>query len=1108
MTTGFHFCKHGSSFTSLQNLFLNLHFPHLDQSLLHLAPDVNVKIQAIPVMAMLNNLLILCQLLPLVSTINTVFFPCDTDVNTTTVDCHDRPLRRVPFIKSTTVVSLNLGRTRIRQVGQHALSGVPNLHTLKIMGNCQPGRLRAEEDHSCKMVIHYYAFKSLLKLQFLNLSGNSLTSIPWLPESLRVLDLQKNRIFNIVHPLYTPHLRELFLNKNCFYANPCNQSFTISERVFRELPELINLTLGYNNFTAIPKGLPPSLVGLDLRENTITEVLEGAFANLTNLKYLNLEWNCQRCDHAARPCFPCPQNLPLRLHPNSLYAENSSITFISLRGNSLKTFPEGLFQPLKKLKGLDLSDNLLAYAIRNGTFFSELKGLTWISLIYNYEPLKTFPELRLSPHIGNMSGLQGLLLSGNFFHTLSGESLKVVSKLQNLTKLELRMNFINTCNLTSLKQSPSLINIDLSQNMLNFLPYCSSPSEIAAQESCRSQNSFTHNFPDPPLMLIDREATSGGDTWESNQSNRLDLLEDNESQFKSLYDFKIIFCKGKLTFDLSQNDILSINKKVFVGMEDAVCLDLSFNYMSQALKGGLFSSMKKIVFLNLSFNRLDFYYNGALSELKSTLRVLDVSNNEFHFKMRGMGHRFEFLQNLTNLEVLSLANNGIGMRIDQRLISSSLKYLYFYGNHLDIMWDSDNNKYTHFFQNLTNLTYLDISNNDLKAITPEVLCNLPGSMETLRISNNFLKYFPWQNVSAFSNLCHLNLSQNFLYYLPYKVIEFGAKFTLLDLSHNRLSIIPKNFFSMAKSLHYLYLNHNQIKALNHQFLPAPFKNGSALQKLTLHANPFKCDCDTSWFADFLRHTPVQIPYLTTHIHCDYPESQQGRSILSMDQRSCQDIYGGLAFVVCCFLAVTFTVLPLLKHLYGWDLWYCLQVLWAGHKGYSQLAGIDSHYQYDAFVVFDTSNQAVRDWVYNELTVNLENSGHRMFCLCLEERDWIPGLSCIENLHNAVYNSVKTVFVLSNGATGGETVNGVIRQAFFMVQQRLLDEKVDAAMMVLLDEMFPKLKYLQLRKRLCRKSVLSWPRNPRAQPLFWNRMRMALSSDNLKFYDNNMSESFI
>ncbi|XP_040009111.1 toll-like receptor 9 isoform X2 [Xiphias gladius] len=1060
-------------------------------------------------MALLKNILILSQLLPLVRNINIIFFPCDTDKNATTVDCYDRPLRQVPFIKSTTVVSLNLSRTKIQRVGQDAFVGVPNLHTLKIMGNCQPGHLRALENRSCKMQIHYNAFKSLLKLIFLHLSGNSLTSIPWLPETLKVLDLQNNRIVHITNPLKTPNLEELFLTKNCFYANPCNQSFHISEAVFSGLHKLKNLTLGYNNLTAVPKGLPPSLESLDLRENTITEVLEGAFANLSKLKYLNLEWNCQRCDHAARPCFPCPQNLPLYLYPNSFYAKNSSITYLSLRGNSLKTFPDGLFRPLKNLERLDLSDNLLAYAIRNGTFFRELQGLTWISLIYNYEPLKTFQELVLSPHIGDISGLQYLLLSGNFFHKLSNQSLSVLSKLTNLRKLELRMNFINTCNLTALKQLPSLIDIDLSQNMLNFLPCCSSPSsEIVAQKWGENQNFYTHNFCDQPLIVRDREDTSGNEIMESNQSNLLEMFEGCASQYPSLWDFRMHFCKNKLTFDLSQNDILSLNTHVFLGMENAVCLDLSFNYMSQALKTGQFNGMKNLVFLNLSYNRLDLYYKAAFSELKNTLKVLDVSNNEYHFKMRGMGHRFQFLQNLTNLEVLSLANNGIGMRIDQRLISSSLKYLYFYGNQLNVMWESDNNKYTHFFQNLTNLIYLDISNNDLMSISPEVLCNLPGSIKALSISNNLLNYFPWQNISALSNLCHLDLSQNYLFHLPDKVIEFGAHFSLLDLSHNRLSFIPEEFFRTAKSLQYLYLSHNQIKELNHQYLPAPFKNSSALQELTLHANPFKCDCNTSWFADFLRTTPVQIPYLTTRIHCEFPESQQGKSILSMDQRSCQDIYGSLAFLVCSFLAVTFTVLPLLKHLYGWDMWYCLQVLWAGHKGYSQLAGTDSHCHSDAFVVFDTRNQAVRDWVYNELTVNLENSGHRRFCLCLEERDWIPGLSCIENLHNAVYNSVKTVFVLSSGSNGGETVNGVIRQAFFMVQQRLLDEKVDAAVLVLLDEMFPKLKYLQLRKRLCRKSVLSWPRNPRAQPLFWNRMRTALSSDNLKFYDNNMSESFI
>uniref|UniRef100_A0A672IRJ7 Toll-like receptor 7 n=1 Tax=Salarias fasciatus TaxID=181472 RepID=A0A672IRJ7_SALFA len=990
-------------------------------------------------------------------TINLKFFPCDTDENGTFVDCKARPLTRIPSIKADSVGSIDLSQTDIERVQEHAFDGLPNLHTIKIMENCQPGKLRALNNRYCKMEINENAFKSLHKLRYLSLSGNSLTSIPRLPESLKVLDLQKNCIFNISHHLGTPDLESLFLSYNCFYANPCNQSFYISEEVFRKLPKLKVLLLAYNNLTAVPNGLPPSLERLDLKENAITEVVEGAFSNLTHLKYLNLEWNCQRCDHAARPCFPCPNNLPLLLHPNSLFAVNSSLYYLSLRGNSLRTFPQGLFTPLVHLKRLDISDNLLACAIQNGTFFGELKGLLWISLIYNFEPLITFEELILSPHISKMSSLQKILLTGNFFRTLSKESLKVLSKLRNLTQIELRMNFINSSDLIFVKELQSLIFIDLSQNMLTFLYI---PADVC-----------------------------------------------NGSSVCTLWDFRNQFCKNELTLDLSQNDILSLNKDMFLNMENVVCLDLSFNYMNQAMKGGLFINLKKVIFLNLAYNRLDLYYEDAFSELKSTLKVLDISNNDFYFKMHGMFHRLEFLQNLINLEVLSLANNGIGMRVDQRLISNSLKYLYFSGNHLDILWQSEN-KYTHFFQNLTNLIYLDISNNHLKSVSPEVLSNLPRSLEGLRISDNMLDYFPWQNISALGSLRHLNLSQNFLWYLPPNGTEFGANFSVLDLSHNHFSFIPEDFFSKADALQCLYLSHNQIKELNHHFLPALFKNGSSLVNVTLHANPFKCDCDTSWFADFLRTTQIKIPYLTTHVHCEFPESQQGQSILSIDQRSCQDIYGSLAFLICSFLTVMFTVLPLLKHLYGWDMWYCMQVLWAGHKGYSRLGGLNSKNVYDAFVVFDTTNQAVRDWVYNELIVHLENCGHRRFCLCLEERDWIPGLSRIDNLHNAVHNSLKTVFVLSRGTNGSEAVPGVIRQAFFMVQQRLLDEKVDAAVLILLDEMFPKLKYLQLRKRLCKKSVLSWPRNPKAQPLFWNQMRMALSSDNIKFYDNKMSESFI
>uniref|UniRef100_A0A8C6TEN3 Toll-like receptor 9 n=1 Tax=Neogobius melanostomus TaxID=47308 RepID=A0A8C6TEN3_9GOBI len=1032
-------------------------------------------------MILLTSILLMVHLLPSVRTINMTFFPCDA--NGTAIDCSNRQLDRVPLFHSQTVTQLDLSLTKIMKLEEHSFKGVLNLLTLKMNYNCKP-----EAVPKCKLDIHYYTFKTLSKLEELYLSGNNLSSIPWLPKSLKLLDLQYNKIFQI-DSLEAPNLEILFLSKNCFYNNACNQSFKIDEQVLKEMKHLKNLTLAYNNLTTVPKGLPPSLEYLSLKENTITEIPNNTFANLTNLIYLNLEWNCQRCDHAARTCIPCPNNASLQLYKKSLFSESSAIVYLSLRGNSLKKFPEGLFTPLKKLKTLDLSDNLLAPAIQNGTFFSELKNVTWLNLIYNYEPKVTYTELILSPHIAEMSSLRSLLLSGYFFQRLSDNSYEVLSKLYNLRNLDLRMNFIDICNATALGKLPSIRNIDISQNMLKFVSLCNE------QHYVHSLFTQTQHF-----KVIDREAPTFRNPLPPDMQNK---ESDCGTQFLSLAKFRHKLCDDKLTFNLSANDILYLNKGVFEGMENAVCVDLSFNYMSQALKEGVFSKMQNLSYLDLSYNRFDLYYSNAFSELKSTLKVLDLSNNEFHFNLKGMGHGFEFLQNLTELSVLSLANNKIGMRISKRLISSSINYLFFNGNHLYIMWESDNDIYNSFFQKLTNLTYLDISDNNLRLITPTIWCNFPTSITFLSISRNEITFFPWQNLSTLHNLEHLDLSHNHIEFLP-SPVEFGDSFSYLDLSHNNIASLPDYLFSNHK-LRCLHLNNNQIKEFNQESLPTSFKNGSTLRYLTLHHNHFRCDCGTTWFADFLCSTPIKIPNLTTLVQCQFPESQQGKSVLHLaGGSSCQDIYGGLAFIACAFLTVMLTALPLLNHLYSWDLWYSFQVLWARFKGYSQLKGSDSKHQYDAFVLFDTENPAVRDWVYNELICHLEDTGHRRFCLCLEERDWIPGLSRIENLHNAIYKSVKTVFVLS---CGGEMTNGVIRQAFFMVQQRLLDEKVDTAVLVLLDDMFPKLKYLQLRKRLCRRSVLSWPQNPKAHPFFWNQMRAALSSDNLKFYDKNMSESF-
>ena len=47
------------------------------------------------------------------------------------------------------------------------------------------------------------------------------------------------------------------------------------------------------------------------------------------------------------------------------------------------------------------------------------------------------------------------------------------------------------------------------------------------------------------------------------------------------------------------------------------------------------------------------------------------------------------------------------MRITPQLSSNSVKYIYFSGNSLAIMWNTEGQTYIHFFQNLKYLIYWD-----------------------------------------------------------------------------------------------------------------------------------------------------------------------------------------------------------------------------------------------------------------------------------------------------------------------------------------------------------------------------------------------------------------
>ncbi|XP_069062978.1 toll-like receptor 7 [Pleurodeles waltl] len=449
----------------------------------------------------------------------------------------------IPSIKSQNVTTLDLNSNHLELIANYSLSGIPNLISLNLSWNCAPGKVRAEGE-TCKLTIEHNAFNGLCNLQSLSLAGNSLTVVPWLPSSLKLLDLEMNNIvtLGLQNISGIVNLRKLYLGMNCYYRNPCNSSFTFLKDMFKDAKSLSILSLRFNNLTSVPLGLPPTLLHLDLSENQIAEIKNSDFNSLTKLEHLNLQWNCQRCDHSSQPCFPCANNSALRIHPDAFH-HLKNLRKLKLRGNSLRKINDSLFVSLTSLRSLDVSDNFLAYDIVNGTFFSMLSTVTQLCMNYNYVPGMFFPKLTLSPSFADMHSLKYLFLDGYFFGHLDEKGIEPLLMLSDLQIITFRTNFIDQVNLTLFAKAPSLKLIDLSRNILTLANLCE-----------RSQG-FTENV--PPSLSQEMTLSEYYPHWSYSTGGRGTLPHHT-------YYFDFPSCENfNRTLDLSFNNIRRIEPEFF-----------------------------------------------------------------------------------------------------------------------------------------------------------------------------------------------------------------------------------------------------------------------------------------------------------------------------------------------------------------------------------------------------------------------------------------------------------------------------------------------------------------------------------------------------------------
>ncbi|XP_008851119.1 toll-like receptor 7 [Nannospalax galili] len=1015
--------------------------------------------------------------------------PCDVILDASKthvqVDCTDKHLTEIPNGIPTNTTNLTLTINHIPNISPGSFHGLNHLEEIDFRCNCVPTQL-GPKDNVCtkRLQIRPGSFSKLTYLKSLYLDGNQLLEIPQdLPSGLQLLSLEANNIFSIMKENLTElvNIEELYLGQNCYYGNPCNVSYLIEKDAFLILRNLKVLSLKDNNITAVPTILPSTLTELYLYNNIIEKIQEDDFNNLNQLQILDLSGNCPRCYNVPYPCTPCENNSPLQIHKNA-FDTLTELKILRLHSNSLQRVPPKWFKNMKNLQELDLSQNYLAKEIENAKFLYFLPNLAMLDLSFNYELQVYHGSINLPRSFSSLKNLKILRIKGYVFKELSDFSLFSLRNLHNLEILDLGTNFIKIANLSIFKQFENLKVIDLSLNKI-------SPSGDSSEVGFCS-NAKTSVESHGPQVL---------DTL---HYFRYDEFA-RSCRFKNKGLISSLPCNDSChaygqTLDLSKNNIFFVKPSDFQHLSFLKCLNLSGNAIGQTLNGSEFQPLKELKYLDFSNNRLDLLYSTAFEELEK-LEVLDLSSNSHYFQSEGITHMLNFTKKLKLLKKLMMNNNDISTSASRTMESESLKILEFSGNHLDVLWREGDNRFLQFFKNLLSLEKLDISRNSLNFLRPAVFEGMPSNLRILSLAENRFKNFSWENLRLLEKLETLDLSHNQLTTVPDRLANCSKSISKLILKHNKIRYLKKYFLEGALQLRYLDLSSNKIQIIQKTSFPENVLNN--MEMLLLHHNQFLCNCDAVWFVWWVNHTEVTIPYLATGVTCAGPGTHKGQSVVSLDLYTCElDPTHLILFSLTTAAALFLMIIMTASHLYFWDVWYSYHFCKAKIKGYRRLQSMESCY--DAFIVYDTKDPAVTEWVWHELVVKLEDPREKHFNLCLEERDWIPGQPVLENLSHSIQLSKKTVFVMTEKYAKTES----FKVAFYLSHQRLMDEKVDVIILVFLEKLLKKSKFLQLRKRLCRNSVLEWPRNPQAHPYFWQCLKNALATDNHMVYSQMFKET--
>ncbi|XP_055874290.1 slit homolog 2 protein-like isoform X2 [Biomphalaria glabrata] len=798
-------------------------------------------------------------------------------------------LRTLPdflFASMTKLERLDLSYNNIQYIGKKTLKSSTLLKNLQL-------------DHNQIVCISDAAIRHLKNMEILTLSNNNMTSVSSnLFENmklLRVLRINDNKLVCDCHMAW--FARWLRKNPTLALFTECHQPLHLRNAEIAELQDIdFKCDATFENrhavecveenlcprqcrcsegvvdcrdkgLTQIPENIPESAVEIRLEENHITQIPARAFADLTNLKRIDLGNN--QISHIAPDAF----------------TGLSSLSSLVLYGNKIKDLPLGVFNGLTSLQLLLLNANKIS-CVRVDAF----KDLVNLNLLSLYD---------------------------NNIQSLANGTFSPLIKIQTIHLA--RNPFICDCNLKWLAHYLEKSPVETSGVR------CLTPKRVRKQkinqlkpEKFKCKGSDHHRTKNAGICLIDRECPAKcvctGTTVDCSKRELTDIPEDIPMYTTDLKlgSNKILRIKADGLFkrlpnlqklDLNDNEIHEIEDGAFDNADKLTDLQLSSNDISQ-LTSKVFQGLTNVNTLMLRGNKISCINNSTFTETPK-LQQLSLYDNQIRCIMKSSFDRLHYLSTLNlmsnpftcncHLEWLSdwLKTRKIITGTptctapqpvkDKTLIELSPK---------DFVCEENNELGCHVgIQPCcpdSNMVVVENSCDTRAYCPPKCTCTgtivrcshqqlteipkyIPPDTTELYLDENAITKVPY-DIGLLINLKRLDISYNKIVTLPAKIFSNLTQLSTLILSYNNLQCIADSSFANMQNLRILSLHENNISTIPY----GTFDSLKSLSHLALGGNPLFCDCKLKWLSDWIKRDYIE-PGIAS---CSGPPNMKSKLLLS------------------------------------------------------------------------------------------------------------------------------------------------------------------------------------------------------------------------------------